>query len=602
MAETKRPALTLSALAAAYDAGTKPADVIAACHANIAEDTGTAVWLTKVSLDQALAKLDAATRRRAAGEKLPLYGVPFAVKDNIDVAGLPTTAACPAFARTPSASAHVVERLEAAGAILLGKTNLDQFATGLSGARSPYGVPSSVFDARYISGGSSSGSAVAVASGLVSFALGTDTAGSGRVPAAFNNIVGLKPSRGRISTTGLVPACRSIDCISIFAGSVDDTSAVAAVAGGFDPRDPFSRRAPANVAAIPSDQFRFGVPAQGLEFFGDKDAQALFEAGIARLESLGGVRVAIDFEPFRAAAQLLYSGPWVAERLAAIKDFAASHSDDLLPVIREIILGAGKFSAVDAYEGEYRLAELARRTEAEWAKMDLLLVPTTPTTYRIDEMLADPIRLNSNLGIYTNFTNLLDLSAIAVPAGFRPNGLPFGVTLIGHAFQDDAISAVAARLHGALDSPTVGATGHLVPATAMKAPPADTLHIAVVGAHLSGQPLNRELTERNAQLVRTARTKPGYRLYALKGGAIAKPGLLFDGLGAGGIELEVWALSASAFGSFVAAIPPPMGIGTIALDDGTAVKGFICEPYALKDAADITAFGGWRAYLKQAAQ
>ncbi len=467
-------ALDIASLAAAYAAGTDPAEIISDLQTQIARDAGTAVWIYRTPLADALARLDIAEGRRAGGEMLPLFGVPYAVKDNIDVAGLPTTAACPAFSHIAETSARVVEKLDAAGAILLGKTNLDQFATGLTGTRSPYGIPSSVFDSRFIAGGSSSGSAVAVAQGLVSFALGTDTAGSGRVPAAFNNIVGLKPTKGWLSTLGVVPACRTLDCVSVFAGTVEDAIAVARIAGGFEAGDAFSRRAPSTPNATDPwrGRFRFGVPDEPLEFFGDTAAAALFAASAARLEQLGGTRVAIDFTPFREAGRLLYGGAWVAERLAAIKDFAASHAAEMLPVTREIILGAGRLSAVDAYEGSYRLAELARQAEAEWARMDVMLLPTTGTNYRIDEVLADPVGLNSNLGLYTTFTNLLDLAAIAIPAGFRDTGLPFGVTLMRRAFQDEPLAALAGRLHRALHNATIGATQRQLPA----APP-DTYEV-----------------------------------------------------------------------------------------------------------------------------
>jgi allophanate hydrolase len=456
--DSGRRALDIASLAGAYRDGLDPAIVIRECHARIVHDSTQAIWITTVSLDHALQQVEHLKYRRNNGELLPLFGIPFAVKDNIDAAGLPTTAGCPAFAFTPQRSATVVERLQAAGAILLGKTNLDQFATGLVGTRSPYGIPSSVFNPAYISGGSSSGSAVAVAAGLVSFALGTDTAGSGRVPAAFNNIVGLKPTRGRLSTQGVLPACRTLDCVAIFAGTVADSMAVYAVAAAFDEADAFSRAVPACAVSERrrSDRFTVGVPGSPLEFFGDEEAARLFEDSVARLERVGGTIVAIDFTPFREASALLYGGPWVAERLAAVKSFAACHGDDLHPITREIILGADRWSAVEAFEAQYRLAALIRRADAEWAKMDMMLLPTTGTIFRIDEVLADPIRLNNDLGLYTNFTNLMDLSAVAVPAGFRRNGLPFGVTVFGRAFADERIADVAAALHRALKTERVG--------------------------------------------------------------------------------------------------------------------------------------------------
>jgi allophanate hydrolase len=595
-------ALDIATLSAAYANDTlRPETVLAEIYDRIAETGERPVWITVAPRQRAMARLAEARQRRDRGQKSPLFGIPFAVKDNIDVAGLPTTAACPDFAYTATRSAGVVEQLEAAGAILVGKTNLDQFATGLVGTRSPYGICASVFSPEHISGGSSAGSAVAVAAGLVSFALGTDTAGSGRVPAAFNNIVGLKPSKGLISTRGVVPACRTQDCVSIFAGTCGDALAVLAAASAFDAEDPFARHAPVStVLPAPWPKgFRFGVPDQPLDFFGDEAAAALYAASIDRMESLGGQRVAIDFAPFAEAARLLYSGPWVAERLAALESFDAQHAEAMHPVVRDIIRGAVDLTAVDSFTGQYRLAELCRDAEGQWAKMDVLLLPTTGTTYTIAEVLADPVRLNSRLGLYTNFTNLMDLAAIAVPAGFRGNGLPFGVTLLGRTFQDGRLAALADRLHRALPDAVVGGTGHSLPTPGaiIAAMPADRIAVAVVGAHLSGLPLHGQLAERGARLLTVAQTAAGYSLYALPGAAPARPGLVFDGHGAGGIEVEVWEMDLAAFGSFVAQIPPPLGIGTLTLADGRAVKGFLCEAHAVADAEDITRFGGWRGWL-----
>jgi allophanate hydrolase len=589
--------LDLVSLTAEYDSGRlTPEDVIGEVHARIAATGERPVWITLLGEEEA--RFRARSVRRG-----PLYGIPFAVKDNIDVAGLPTTCACPEFAYVPDRSATVVERLEAAGAIVIGKTNMDQFATGLVGTRSPFGIPSSVFSAEHISGGSSSGSAVAVAGGLVSFALGTDTAGSGRVPAAFNNIVGLKPTKGLISTKGVVPACRTQDAVSIFVSAVGDASAILSVAAGYDPGDPYSRRADLQPdgAALPQ-RFRFGVPAGGLEFFGDQAAAALYKDAVARLTSLGGQGVAIDFAPFREAASLLYAGPWVAERLAAIHDFALSHPTAMHEVVREIICGTDKIDVVSAFKAFYALAELTRAAEDEWSKMDVLLLPTAPTIYRIEEVLADPVRLNSNLGIYTNFVNLMDLSALAVPAGFRPDGLPFGVTLIARAFEEGKLTALGDRLHRALQGATMGAGGVPLPESSVVAPAQgpEPYRVAVVGAHLTGQPLNAQLVERRARLVETTRTAAGYSFYALPGTVPPKPGLVFDGKGKGGIEVEVWEMDAAGFGSFVSLIPAPLGIGTVRLADGSAVKGFLCEAYAVGGAEDITAFGGWRAWLGRA--
>jgi allophanate hydrolase len=590
--------LDITGLQEAYRSGAlDPAGLLGDLLSRIAETGAQPVWISvldRAALDARLERLEA---RRQAGEPLPLYGVPFAVKDNIDVAGLPTTAACPAFAYNPERSAAVIERLEAAGAVPLGKTNLDQFATGLNGTRSPYGAPSSVFDPAYISGGSSSGSAVAVAAGQVSFALGTDTAGSGRVPAAFNNIVGLKPSRGLLSNRGLVPACRSLDCISILAGSCADAATVLAVAEGFDPEDSLSRRRPTAPASLPAD-FRFGVPAGPLDFCGDKESERLFGEAVARLESLGGRRVSIDFTPFAAAARLLYQGPYVAERLAALR--AANFTDwaAMDPTVAAIIRGAERFTAVDAFQAHYDLAALIRATEPAWASMDCLLLPTAPTIFTHRELREDPIGRNSQLGIYTNFVNLMDLSAIAVPAGSRGDGLPFGVTLVAPAFAEPALLPLADALHRGLPDPRWGGTGEPLPPGGPPKP-AGGVTVAVVGAHLSGQPLNRQLVERGARLVRTTRTAAGYRLFALPGTVPPKPGLIRDASGAGRIEIELWEMDHAGFGSFVALIPPPLGIGTLALEDGGHAQGFLCEPHALDGAEDITAAGGWRAYLAQ---
>ncbi len=586
------PSLDFATLTTAYATGTlTPEEVLSCIYNRIAVEGARPVWITVVPRATAFAKLKVAP-------KGPLWGIPYAVKDNIDVAGLPTTCACPDFAYTPNRSATVVERLEAAGAILIGKTNLDQFATGLVGTRSPYGIPSSVFDPDYISGGSSSGSAVAVASGHVSFSLGTDTAGSGRVPAAFNNIIGLKPTKGLISTRGVVPACRSQDTVSIFALTSADAARVLDVAAAYDAGDIYARRSPTYACEPLTGGLRVGVPLGRLEFCGDSETDRLYDLAVERLRALGCQIVPFDFEPFREAASLLYSGPWVAERLAATRDLATTKPDAIHDVVRGIIIGAETLTAIAAFEGFYRLAELARRAEAEWAKMDTLILPTTPTTYKISEVLADPLQLNSNLGLYTNFVNLMDLSALAVPAGFRQNGLPVGVTVIGRAFDDKRLAVLGDALHRSLDGIGLGATSVPLASTpSIATTPSKRIEVAVVGAHLTGQPLNSQLVERSARLVRTTRTAPGYSFYALANTNPPKPGLVNDGKGAGNIEVEIWEMENEGFGSFVALIPPPLGIGTLKLADGTHVKGFLCESHAVMDAEDITRHGGWRAWL-----
>lgn len=439
----------------------KPADVVRAVYRRL--DRLDHVWITRVPLAQALERA-AELERGARG--LPLYGLPFAVKDNIDAAGFPTTAACKEFARTPARSATVVDRLLRAGAILIGKTNLDQFATGLVGVRSPYGPVPNAFNPRYISGGSSSGSAAAVAAGMVSFALGTDTAGSGRVPAAFNNLVGLKPTRGVLSCAGVLPACRTLDCVSLLTLTVADARAVLRVVKGFDGADPFSRAEADRLDVAPARPatFRFGVPRPAdLQFFGDREAPDVFARALRVLEGMGGRRVEIDFTPFREAAKLLYEGPWVAERLAAVQDFYAARPEAFLPVTRKIIGGAARFTAVDAFNGLYRLQALKTQAAAEWARMDVLAVPTTGTIYTIEQVDADPVRLNTNLGYYTNFVNLLDLCALALPAGFRKDGLSFGVTLAAPGLADGLLCALGEEYHARLGG-RLGATGHTLPA------------------------------------------------------------------------------------------------------------------------------------------
>jgi allophanate hydrolase len=520
--------------------------------------------------------------------------VPFAIKDNIDLGGVPTTAACPAFARTPPADAFAVARAIAAGAIPLGKTNLDQFATGLVGTRSPYGVCNSSFDARYLAGGSSSGSALAVAHGLVSFALGTDTAGSGRVPAAFNNLVGVKPTRGLVSTRGVVPACRSLDCVSVFAASVGDAMRVLDVIAGFDAEDAFSRQNQPRAGGIE----RVGVPRK-LEFFGDAEYERLFQAAVTRVQALGATIVPFDLEPFLEAARLLYQGPWIAERYAAVGEFIDAHRNDAHPVVRDIVLGGRSVTGTDAFRGSYRLMELRRAADAAFSAMDALLLPTVPTHPTVDAALAAPVELNSRLGYYTNFVNLLDLAALAVPVGFTEQGLPFGVTLMGPAFSDKSLAELGDRLHRA-SSPSFGASGVPLAAAPAYQRPTSTSEVllAVAGAHLSGQPLNHQLTSRKARLVKTTRTAADYRLHALAGTTPPKPGLVRSpGVSGPGVELELWALTPEAFGSFVAEVPPPMAIGTVLLAEGSSVKGFLCEPFALEQSEDITHFGGWRAYL-----
>jgi allophanate hydrolase len=547
---------------------------------------------------------------RAGGEhsRLPLYGVPFAVKDNIDVEGWPTTAACPEFAYIAASDAAVVRQLRKAGAIVVGKTNLDQFATGLVGTRSPYGTVPNSFHADYISGGSSSGSASVVARGFVPFALGTDTAGSGRVPAGFNNIVGLKPTRGWFSTSGVVPACRTLDCVSILALTVADADYVASIMAHFDVDDPYSRAQPITAPLAFPERLRVAVPAAP-EFFGDAEASAAFDQAVEIARALGAEIVPIDFAPFLELAIMLYNGPWVAERLCSAAEFLKSQPSAIHPTVREIISRGFSFSALDYFKAEYHRAELARRIAGVMSVADALLVPTAPRIYTIAEILDDPIVLNARLGIYTNFANFADLSALALPAGFRNDGLPAGVTLLAPAWHDRALTSFGRRweqfqaAHGA----TLGATGRrLIPERTHRSPLPGALRLAVVGAHLRDMPLNHELTSRGAAFVEATRTAPSYRLFALAGpetnNGPPKPGLLRLAAGEPGgasIDIELWDLPSGNFGSFTAGIPPPLGIGTLELQDGRLVQGFICEAAGLADSVDITSFGSWRAYLSE---
>jgi allophanate hydrolase len=530
----------------------------------------------------------------------PLWGIPFAVKDNIDAAGLPTTAACPAFAYVPKASATAVKRALAAGALLIGKTNLDQFATGLVGVRTPYPVPRNAFDPSIVPGGSSSGSAVAVALGLVAFALGTDTAGSGRVPAGLNNIVGLKPSLGAVSTKGVVPACSTLDCVCVFAATVDDAWAVYEVIAGADAEDPFSRPiALGGIGAVPPHAI-IGIPRPtDQRFFGDAAARGAWRASLRVLAGLGADIVAIDMAPFNEAAALLYEGPWVAERYAALRPFLAKHAREVNPVTRRVIDTAKAFSAADAFSGFYRLEALRAQTRPLWRRIDVLAVPTAPCAPTLREVEVDPLGPNAKLGTYTNFVNLLDLAAVAVPGPMRRDGRAAGITLIGPRGCEGALAGFGRVFHAAHGG-TLGATGRPLPplSSLPNSAPPGMLELAVVGAHLSGLTLNHELRSAGGAFVRAAVTEPCYELYALPGGPPERPGLLRVARGTGhAIAAEVWALPAEGFGRFVAGIPPPLGIGTLLLADGTRPKGFLCESEGVRGAAEISGHGGWRAYI-----
>jgi allophanate hydrolase len=542
------------------------------------------IWISKSTRDDVIAAARAVDARIGAGEHLPLAGVPFAAKDNIDVAGLETTAACPAFGYRPDTSATVIERLLAAGAICVGKTNLDQFATGLNGTRSPYGSPRNAYNLAYVSGGSSSGSAVAVAAGLVPFALGTDTAGSGRVPAAFQHLIGFKPSKGRWSTKGLVPACRTLDCITVFTNDTANARLVDKIVAGYDPDDPYSK----SLADVSIGRRAIGVPRRNQRvWFGDGEAEYLYDRALETFAGLADV-VEIDLAPLQEAAQLLYGGPWVAERAAAMAKILATNPEAVDATVRTVVEPGTSISAVELFNGLYRLAELKRHADTLWTQIDLLAFPTTGTTYRVAELLAAPIALNSNLGFYTNFVNLLDMAAVAVPAGIRANATGFGITLIGPADSDRSLLDAADAYLSSANLPSV--------------PPLDlegkmqTVKLAVVGAHLKDMPLHWQLTSREAQFVGAFETAPNYRLYAMADSVPPKPALVHSGDG-GSIAVEVYELGVAEFGSFVVEVPPPLAIGTVMLADGSSVKGFVAEPRALRGAEDITHLGGWRAYI-----
>ena len=595
---------TVLEIVAAHRAGiVTPAETVARTYARIRAHSDPAVFISL--RDEADAIAEAKALEAKGNTALPLYGVPVAVKDNIDVFGLPTTAACPAFSFNPAHDSTAVARLRAAGCIIIGKTNLDQFATGLVGVRSPYGVPRNTFDSDLIPGGSSSGSAVAVAAGLVPLALGTDTAGSGsgRVPAGFNNIVGLKPSLGLISTHGLVPACRTLDCISVFALTVDDAWAALSAVAGPDRADSYSRNRPLGKPGAMPKHIKLGVPLPGQRlFFGDKEYEAGYEAALARLGKLGCDIVEIDIEPFYETARLLYEGPWLAERTIVAQKLLASDPDAIHPVTREITVGGLRPTAIDAFAAFYKLERLRRVSDYIFAnQIDALALPTAPTTYTVKQLLADPIQLNSRLGTYTNFVNLLDLCGLALPASLTGKGLPFGITLLAPGGSDARLAEIGRVFHADTQLP-LGALKAPQPAIAAVAAVAtDTeIAVAVVGAHLSGLPLNGELRGLGARLLESTKTAPDYKFYALNGTVPPKPGLLrVDGGKGVAVEVEVWALPKTAFGAFIDGVNSPLSIGTVTLADGRGVKGFLMEAAAVGNAKDISSFGGWRAYLAQ---
>jgi allophanate hydrolase len=590
----------IATLRRAYrDGTTTPDEVVANASAAVREEKDEGIWIHVRPTDDVVAEARRLREAYAGKEPPPLYGLPFAVKDNVDVAGLPTTVACPEFGYVAQQSTPAVDRLIAAGAICLGKTNLDQFATGLVGVRSPYGVPPNAFDARFVSGGSSSGSAAALARGQVSFAVATDTAGSGRVPAAFNSLVGLKPSRGLFSLRGVVPACKSLDCLTLLTFTCAEAAGLAAICTAFDADDPYSRREADRFswARRAGARPRLGVPRQADLAPCDAPTRERFEAAHADLRALGAEIVEIDMGPFFEAGALLYDGPWIAERLSGLEAFVRDHAVAVLPVIRQILQGGADRRAVDAFRGLQRLQALRRAVEAVWAKVDALVVPTAPGLPRIDEVAADPIGANARLGKYTTFANLLDLAAVAVPGGLRPDGLPWGVSFIGPWGSDPVLLDLGTAFQERANAP-LGATGWEAPPPLERAagPAPNRLRIAVVGAHLSGMPLNHQLTDLGGALECTAKTAATYRLYALPGTVPPKPGLVRDASGVE-IALEVWSLPSDNVGAFLAGVRAPLAIGSVELEDGSFVHGFLCEAHALAGAKDISSFGGWRAFV-----
>jgi urea carboxylase / allophanate hydrolase len=568
-------------------------------------------WISFSTPDQITSQWEHVASLRSQGHELPLFGVPFAVKDNIDAAGLPTTAACPAYAAvrgTVSEDAPVVARLKAGGAILIGKTNLDQFATGLVGTRSPYGAVPNAFDPTRVSGGSSSGSGFVVSNGLVPFSLGTDTAGSGRVPADLNNIVGLKPTRGALSARGVVPACRTLDCVSIFTLTVEDAETVLGVAEGYDEVDSYSRRRPPladrDRQAADTHTPRIAICASPNWFSREHQANA-YETALKQARALGWKLEETDFSDLLKLANLLYEEPWVAERYAAISEFIQTSPDETDPVVRGILKKAETSNAVDYFSTEYLRQDLTREVTTQFAGYDAILVLTTPTFPTMADLLLEPVLENSILGTYTNFVNFLDWPAIAIPAGFRDDGLPFGNTLISTTWEEPKLFALSRQLLSVSER-RLGATSlshqeslRNVDSTSVSS---ENIQIAVVEAHLRGFPLNSDLVTRDATFVQSTQTASKYQLHALASisSPVKKPGLRrVNGEGSGhAIEVEVWSLPKTQLASFVQTIVTPLGIGSIELQDGSWVHGFICEPYGIETAVDVSKHGGWRGYIK----
>jgi allophanate hydrolase len=589
--------MTIPSIHKAYAGGAKPMDIIETVFQRIEEVNDPGIFITL--FDKADVLLD--------GEKLgvfdpdlPLWGVPFVIKDNIDAKGYETTAACPEFAYVAKEDAFVVAELKKAGAILIGKTNLDQFATGLVGVRTPYGAPLNAVDPEIVPGGSSGGSGVAVGHGIVPFSLGTDTAGSGRVPAALNNIVGLKPTLGALSATGVVPACKSIETVSIFALTVEDAYAAFRVANSYDAEDTYARHIENTELTKPKPDLKVGIPSKdSIQFMGDAAQEKSFYASVELLKEQGYGISEIDFTPLYEIAQMLYYGSWVAERYTVIEELLKTNPDAIYPVTKKIISLAEERSAADAFRGFYKLKELIRNVEPELSEVDVLCVPTIPTFYSVEDLEADPVTPNNNFGTYTNFVNLMDMCGIAVPTPAREDRRPGSVTILAGKDEDALVASVATSLE-CVGERKLGATDcHFSEKTELPASKPTTIDIAVCGAHMSGLPLNNELTSRGATFLRAAKSAADYKFYALAGGPPSRPGMVKCAKGAGSeIELEIWSMPIEEFGGFMKTIPAPLGIGSVSLSDGSQVNGFICEAAGAEGGEDITHLGDWRHFLQ----
>ena len=591
------PAITISKLSKQYqENGLTPTTLIESLWPKL-EKADPAIWIYRISKESLLDR--AKKLESSSSEELPLYGIPFAVKDNMDVAGCPTSAGCPDFTYHAKTNAHVVELLLSAGAILIGKTNMDQFATGLVGTRSPYGVPGNIFNQDFIAGGSSSGSAVAVARGLVSFSLGTDTAGSGRVPASFNNLLGYKPTRGKLSNRGIIPACRTLDCVSVFGLQVWDIEKVLHVLDEWDPLDPFSKEGEEKIPRTFSDSQKVALLQEDqLEFFGDSNARKAYEKSVRVLTESGLHPVPVDLSPFLEAAELLYAGPWVAERHLATSPLIMESPQSLLPETLKIIRGGSELSARDAFQAQYKLAELRRQADKIWKNFDFLALPTTATIYTQEAISKNPIELNSNLGRYTNFMNLLDLCGCAVPTAFREDGLPSGLTLFAPAFHDHEVLRWAGEIHRTAQT-GAGLELEFEPESYYQAEEMERIDLFVCGSHMSGLPLNKQLTELGAEFLREVKTASYYRMFILPPteSLPLRPGLVRCAEETVSLPGELWRMPLKNFGAFMLKIRFPLGISQVDLQNGEMEYGFCCDPSGMGNCTEITQRGGWRSYL-----